>query len=77
MKQYMGNCTALEQDSYNIYSQTGMVLGTNMDITIENAVRPPFVRLECQNLSCLSLYFQITTSEFCLYKNESAGNSSI
>ena len=73
----MENRTAHEQDSYNIYSETGMVLGTNTDITTVNATRPLSVRLECQNLSCLSLPFQITTSEFCLFKNEAAGNSPI
>lgn len=73
----MENHTAHEQDSYNIYSQTGTVLGTYMDITIENAAHPPSVRLECENPSCLSLYFKIRTSEFCLFKNEAAGNSPI
>lgn len=74
---YMENCATHEQDSYSIYSQTGMVLGTNMDITTENAACPPSVRLECQTLSCLSLYFQPTTSEFSLFKNKAAGNSPI
>lgn len=64
--------TAHEQDAYDIYSQPGMLLGTNNDIITENAASPPIVRLECQNLHCFSLFFQIMTSNICIFLNEAS-----